>query len=253
MKLLKPFDIVIEVLIYLMVNRSLIKEKIVMSVGGSLVVPSTGIDTHFLSEFNSFIRNRVAENPNRQFFIVVGGGTTTRQYQNAAREVIHKVTDEDLDWLGIHATRVNAHLMRTIFRDIAHPVILDKYDIIRKVDEPVVVASGWRPGWSTDYCATMVCEDYLVDTVLNLSNIEKVYDSDPKINPDAKPIDDINWDEFMKLVGEKWTPGMNVPFDPIASQKARVLELKVIIMKGNNFDNLNNYFDDKEYVGTTIS
>lgn len=224
-----------------------------MSVGGSLVVPSTGIDTDFLSKFNLFIRNKVADNPDMQFFIVVGGGTTTRHYQNAAREVINEVTNEDLDWLGIHATRVNAHLMRTIFRDIAHPVILDKYDIIRKVDEPVVVASGWRPGWSTDYCATMVCEDYLVDTVLNLSNIEKVYDSDPKTNPDAKPIDNIKWDNFLKLVGEEWTPGMNVPFDPIASKKAKELELNVVIMKGNDFENLENYFSKKPFKGTTIS
>jgi uridylate kinase len=46
---------------------------------------------------------------------------------------------------------------------------------------------------------------------------------------------------------------MNVPFDPIAAKKARELELKVVIMKGNNFENLENYFAGKEFVGTTIS
>lgn len=224
-----------------------------MSVGGSLVVPPTGIDTDFLTKFNTFIRAKIKQNPDYQFFIVVGGGTTTRHYQQAAREVIHKVTNEDLDWLGIHATRVNAHLMRTIFRDIAHPVILDRYDIIRKVDEPVVVASGWRPGWSTDFCAVMVCEDYTVDTVINMSNIEKVYDHDPKKNPDAKPIDTIPWDNFQKLVGQEWTPGMNVPFDPIAAKKAKELGLTVVIIKGNNFENLEKYFLNDDFIGTTIS
>lgn len=224
-----------------------------MSVGGSLIVPPTGIDTTFLSRFNDFIRSKIAEDPSLQFFIVVGGGTTTRHYQKAAKEIIQEVTNEDLDWLGIHATRLNAHLVRTIFRDIAHPVILDKYDIIRKVTEPVVLASGWRPGWSTDFCATMVCEDYNVDTVLNLSNIEKVYDDDPKKNGNARPIDTISWNEFQKLVGEEWTPGMNVPFDPIAAKKAGDLGLKVVIMKGNDFGNLTAYFENKEFVGTTIS
>lgn len=230
------------------------KNKIVISLGGSLVVPQSGIDADFLASFDSFIRRKIDEDPNNQFFIIVGGGATTRHYQKAARTVMgEELPPEDLDWLGIHVTRLNAHLLRTIFRDIAHPVVLDRYDIIRKVDESVIVASGWRPGWSTDFCATMVCEDYNVDTVINLSNIEKVYDSDPKLNPDAVPIDSITWADFQKLVGEKWTPGMNVPFDPIASKKATELGIKVVIMEGTNFENLENYFDGKEFIGTTVS
>jgi uridylate kinase len=229
------------------------KKKIVISLGGSLVVPSTGIDTSFLSTFNSFIRKKIQENTDLQFFIVVGGGQTARDYRDAGREVLsHELSPDDLDWLGIHSSRLNGHLVRTIFRDIAHPVILDRFDIIRKVTEPVVIGAGWRPGWSTDYCAAMVCEDYEVDTVINLSNIEKVYTADPKVDSTATPIDDTTWVEFQKLVGEEWTPGMNVPFDPIAAKKARELGLKVIIMKGNDFENLENYFAQKPFIGTSI-
>jgi uridylate kinase len=229
------------------------KEKIVISLGGSLVAPESGVDTEFLAQFNSFIRKKIQDNPNYQFFIVVGGGQTARDYRDAGREILnHELTHEDLDWLGIHASRLNGHLVRTIFRDIAHPVILDRFDIIRKVTESVVVGAGWRPGWSTDYCAAMVCEDYEVDTVINLSNIEKVYTADPKVDPNATPIDKTTWNEFQKLVGVEWTPGMNVPFDPIAAKKARELELSVVIMKGNDFENLENYFLQKPYIGTTI-
>ena len=230
------------------------KKKIVISLGGSLIVPSSGIDTQFLASFNTFIRAKISENPEYQFFIVVGGGQTARDYRDAGRNVLHQeLSPDDLDWLGIHASRLNAHLVRTIFRDIAHPVILEQFDIIRKVTERIVIGAGWRPGWSTDYCAAMVCEDYEVDTIINLSNIEKVYTADPNTNADAKPIDTITWADFQTLVGEKWTPGMNVPFDPIATKKAQELELKVVIMKGNDFENLENYFVGKEFVGTTIS
>lgn len=230
------------------------KNKIVISLGGSLVVPPTGIDTDFLTKFDTFIRGKIAQDPTMQIFIVVGGGTTTRHYQKAAQTVIEQdLPAEDLDWLGIHVTRLNAHLLRTIFRDIAHPVVLDRYDIIRKVSEPVVIASGWRPGWSTDFCATMVCEDYNVDTVINLSNIEKVCTADPKSNPDARPIDTIEWSDFQKLVGTEWTPGMNVPFDPIAAKKAGDLGLKVVIMKGTDLDNVEKYFANQEFIGTVIS
>lgn len=227
-------------------------EKIVISLGGSLIVPNGGIDITFLKHFNDFVRNQLAHHK-RQFFIVAGGGTTTRHYQDAAQNVTgYKLVPEDLDWLGIHATRLNAHLIRTIFRDIAHPYIVKHYEIIRKVTEPVVIASGWKPGWSTDFCAAMICEDYNVKTVVNMSNIEMAYDADPKTNPDAKPIKQIKWSEFRKIVGDIWAPGMNKPFDPIASKKAQELDLKVIILKGNNFENLKNYFDGKEFVGTVI-
>ncbi len=229
------------------------KEKIVISVGGSLIVPNGGIDTQFLIKFDKFIRNRLAENKNRQFFLIVGGGITTRHYQNAAREVIgDKLTHDDLDWLGIHATRLNAHLIRTIFRDLAHPYILKHYEIIRKVEESVVVGSGWKPGWSTDFCAIMACQDYDVKTVINLSNISQVYNKDPGKFDDAKPINKISWKEFRKLVGNKWVPGMHAPFDPVAAKKAQDLGVKVVVVNGNDFESLENFFNGKKFVGTVI-
>src|SRR3990167_6505839 len=121
---------------------STFNDKILISVGGSLIVPNGGIYTKFLSELNSFIRKQLAENNNRQFFLIAGGGSTARHYRDAGQEVIgHALTRDDLDWIGIHASRLNAHLIRTIFRDIAHPYIIKHYEIIRKVEEPLVIGS----------------------------------------------------------------------------------------------------------------
>lgn len=227
-------------------------DKVVMSIGGSLIVPQGGINTTFLKQLNEFIRAQLASHPDRQFFLVIGGGATARQYRDAGKEVIGRLTAEDLDWLGIHATRLNAHLVRTIFRDIAHPAIIEHYDVIRKVDEHVVVASGWKPGWSTDYCASLLCEDYGVKTVINLSNIKQVYTADPRTNPDAKPIEHASWDEFRKIIPSEWTPGLNVPFDPVASRKSQELGVKTVVMSGDDFDNIQNYFDGKPFLGTVI-
>ncbi len=228
-------------------------EKIVMSIGGSLVVPDGGIDTDFLSRLNKFIREHLAKNPHRQFFLVIGGGSIARNYRDAGRDVIgHELNRDDLDWLGIHATKLNAHLVRTIFRDIAHPYVIKHYEIIRKATEPVVVAAGWKPGWSTDYCAALLCEDYGIKSMINLSNVDKVYDKDPKQFEDAKPMDKISWLEFRKIVGDEWKPGMNVPFDPIAAQKSEELELKVAVLNGNNFENVAKYIAGENFVGTVI-
>lgn len=229
------------------------KEKVVISVGGSLIVPNGGIDTKFLSDLNNFIRSQLAENNNRQFFLIAGGGSTARHYRDAGQEVIgHALTRDDLDWLGIHASRLNAHLIRTIFRDIAHPYIIKHYEIIRKVEEPVVIGSGWKPGWSTDYCAITTCEDYGIKEMINLSNVDQVFNDDPQKNPDAKPIDRISWADFRQMVGDEWFPGMNAPFDPIASKKAEELGVKVVVMNGKNFDNLEKYFKGEQFTGTTI-
>ena len=232
---------------------STFRKKTVISVGGSLIYPEGGIDIEFLKNLNKFIRDQLAQDSERQFFLIVGGGTIARDYRDAGEAVIgHELTRDDLDWLGIHATKLNAHLVRTIFRDIAHPFVLKHYEIIRKAEERVVVAAGWKPGWSTDYCAVMVCEDYGIKEMLNLSNVEQVYDKDPREFPDAKPLKKIDWPEFRKMVGDEWIPGMNSPFDPIAAKLANESGIKVVVMNGKDFDNVGKYFKGEEFTGTVI-
>jgi uridylate kinase len=227
-------------------------QRYVISVGGSLVVPNGGVDTKFLQNLNTFIRSQLAHHKNRQFFLVIGGGVIARHYRDAGRAVVgHELSRDDLDYLGIHATKLNAHLVRTIFKDIAHPYILKHYEIIRKVTEPIVVAAGWKPGWSTDYCAMLLCEDYDMRTVINLSNVPQVYDKDPKVDQSAKAIDKISWPDFRKLVGDEWKPGLNAPFDPVAAKKAEEIGAKVVVM-GSDFKNTENYLEGKEFVGTVI-
>jgi len=227
-------------------------DTFILSLGGSLVVPNGGIDTQFLIAFNEFIRNQVSAKK-RRFFIVVGGGATTRHYQDAARAVRGKITNADLDWIGIHATRLNAQMIRTIFQDIADPRVIKHYEIILKIDQPVAIAAGWKPGWSTDYCSVTLCEDYGVREMVNMTNIDKVYDKDPKQFPDTKPIDKISWAEYRKIAGDEWIPGMNLPFDPIASKLAQELGVTVKILNGKNLDNLAKALDEKPFVGSTIS
>lgn len=79
-----------------------------------------------------------------------------------------------------------------------------------------------------------------------------VYEKDPKEFPQAKPIEEATWPEFRELVGDKWVPGMNAPFDPIAAKNSQELGLTTVILNGKNLDNLQNYLDGKEFVGTII-
>lgn len=231
------------------------KKTIILSLGGSLIVPQKGIDYEFLKEFRSLILRQLKKN--KRFVIVAGGGYTARLYQRAASRVTRLAAD-DMDWLGVHATRLNAHLIKTIFRRFAHPRInknpRTKEDLKEhfKKGEGIMVAAGWRPGWSTDFVSALLAQRFGAQTVINLSNIDYAYTKDPKKHRTAKKIEQISWPEFRLLVGNKWTPGLNKPFDPIASKKASELGLKVIILNGKNFRNLEDCLNEKNFKGTVI-
>ncbi|MEX1027709.1 MAG: UMP kinase [Candidatus Paceibacterota bacterium] len=222
-------------------------DTIIISLGGSLIVPDT-VDASFLKEFKTLIESFVSEG--KRFFIITGGGAPARTYQQGLSEVID-ATSEEKDWIGIHTTRLNAHLVRLAFGELAHTdIILDPTDTVA-TDKPVVIGAGWKPGWSTDYDAVMFAETAGAKKVLNLSNIEYVYDKDPKKYDDAQKIESISWSDFRKLLPEEWDPGLNSPFDPIAAKKAEELGLEVGILNGK-IENIRNYFEGKEFVGTVI-
>ena len=224
---------------------------IVISVGGSLLVPNGGVDTLFLKKLNVFIREEVAKG--KRFFLVAGGGKIARLYRDAGKAVVGSMSPEDLDWLGIHATRMNAHLLRTIFQDIAHPRIIKDYDQhISHWHEPIVIASGWKPGWSTDYCMVKVAHMYGAHVMINMSNIDWIYDKDPHKHKDAQIIKRLTWEECEDLVGDTWTPGLNTPFDPVATALAKKYNLTAVVANGHNFDNLKKIIEGQEFDGTII-
>jgi len=222
--------------------------KTIISLGGSLIVPDE-IDTVFLKKFRELVLSHVKKG--KSFFIICGGGKITREYQEASSEIT-KLTREDLDWLGIHSTRLNAHLLRTIFRKESHPNIVKNPTKKINLKKKILIAAGWKPGCSTDYDAVLLAKNFRIKTIVNLTDIDYVYDKDPKKHKNAKPIKQISWRKFRKIVGDRWDPGMNVPFDPVASKEAEKAGLKVIILNGNNSKNLDDFLNGNRFKGTII-
>ncbi len=224
--------------------------SIIISLGGSVIVPDD-INIQFLESFRGVIMDGVKKG--NRFFIITGGGKTARRYQNAAGE-ISGITRDDIDWLGIHSTLLNAHLIRTIFRKQAYKrIINDPRDMADKFKEKIILACGWSPGWSTDYIAARIAKKYNIKKLINISNIDYVYDKDPRKFKDAKPIKDISWKEFRKIVGNKWDPGLHTPFDPIASRLAQKIGLTIAVINSKNIKNLKNCIENKKFIGTVIS
>lgn len=223
-----------------------------MSVGGSLIVPDQ-IDTKFLENLKRFIETAVTEG-DRRFVIIAGGGKTARRYQDAAGNV-HSLSSDDLDWIGIHATRLNGHLLRTIFKELAYPIMVENPDDVLDVPEnnKIIVAAGYRPGCSTDLRAIQMAERVGAKKIINLSNIDYVYTADPKKDPQAEPVKNIDWVNFRKLLPEKWDPGLSSPFDPIAAREAQEKNMEVACINGEKLTELRKYIEGEEFIGTLIT
>ena len=208
------------------------QDSIIISLGGSLIVPEE-IDVDFLKEFKKLILTEVKNS--KRFFIITGGGKVCRKYQSAAK-IISNPSDTELDVLGIKALNLNAELIRILFRG----------------QDGVIIYGAEKPGSSTDLGAVMLAKKNNVKIVINLSNTDYVYDSDPKTNPNAKKIERISWVEYRKLIPKEWNPGLNSPFDPVASEMAEKEGIEVIIMNGKPINNLVKYLSDEKFFGTII-
>ncbi|MDO8624380.1 MAG: UMP kinase [bacterium] len=228
---------------------SLTKERIVVSVGGSLIVPDQ-IDTDFLTRFKALILEKVQKG--FSFSIITGGGKTARRYQDAANAVT-PLSSQDTDWIGIHSTRLNGQLLRNIFVGYAHPQVIKNPTIDIEADEPIVIAAGWKPCCSTDFDAVLTAKNLGATRLVNLSNIDYVYDSDPNKNKNAKKIEKISWADFRALIPTEWDPGLSSPFDPVAAKEAEALGLEVVIINGAKLEEFSNYLESKPFVGTIIS
>lgn len=223
-------------------------EVVVISVGGSLIVPDV-VNVEFLQKLTRVLISRALEG--MRFVVVTGGGNLSRSYQESARAM--GVTSHDaLDWIGIYATYVNAGLLASLLGEHAITII-DKNPYLSDFKKaPILVAGGTKPGMSSDGSAVRMARLVNATRVVNLSNIRYVYDKDPNKFEDAKAFPKLSWDEFLILVPPTWEPGMNAPFDPIAAREAKKEGIEVAVIHGRFLGDLENYLAGKPFTGSLI-
>lgn len=224
------------------------EKPIVLSLGGSLIAPKD-IDARFLRQFIALIRAYAKRGC--RFAIICGGGMTARKYQQAAKKIA-RLDNEALDWVGIEATRLNAFLLMKLFGGDAEEAII--YDPSRpfRFKKGIVVASGWKPGRSTDYDAVLIAKRLKADTIINMSNIDHVYSADPKTHRNARPLHSLSWKEYRRMAGNTWIAGLSLPFDPIAAKEAQASGMSVRII-GKDLKNFRDILNGGKWEGTVIS
>lgn len=226
----------------------------IISVGGSLIIPRNVVNAVFIEKFRKTMLE-ILKRRNMRFVIVCGGGQIARAYQNVRKGIDPDATNSQLDWIGIQATRLNAQLIASVFGDTADQNIIVNPNKKIWTDKSIVVAGGWKSGWSTDYVSVLLAKNVGARRVINLTNTDGVYDIDPNggNGKKAKMFKNISWNNYLAMIPKKWAPGLSSPFDPVASRKAQEMRLEVVIVNGNDFTNMKLCLSSCHFKGTIIN
>jgi uridylate kinase len=219
----------------------------ILSLGGSLIFSSSFPDTDFINDFARFAE-KISQKT--RLIVVVGGGRTARSYITAGKKLGIKDPSQ-LDWLGIEATRLNAGLVKRCFSSYAYKKTLSNPFKKAKAKESILIYSGYKPGFSSDYVAAACAKTYSTGIVLNLTNVDFLYDKNPSTHQDANPIKKASWQEYLSMF-PLFSPGMNCPFDPVAAEFCRKNSIKVAIINGRDFRSIKAFLAGKKYKGTLL-
>jgi uridylate kinase len=159
------------------------KRVIVLSLGGSLIVPEV-MDLDFLRSLREVIKKNTKK---YKFVIVCGGGSVARKYISALAEE-HK-SDYLQSLVGISVTRLNARFMSYFFGfdpefGIPHDMKHIK-NLLKKDDIIFCGALRYAPNQTSDATACKLAA-FLKTDFINLTNVKGLYDKNPMKYKDAK-------------------------------------------------------------------
>ena len=222
---------------------------IVLSLGGSLINTDRGIDQEFLSAIKGIIAKS-----EHKFGIVTGGGFAARKYANAVRA---KGGNEfEADEAAIKATKDNAKAVIGAFGKNAYSKVCKDFDEARKAAKKykVVVMGGTIPGITTDSDAALLAEAIDARKLINISNVDGIYDSDPRKNPSAKKFSELDYHRLIHLACEFDTrrAGENFVFDILACKLIARSRIETHFVSGRNIEDMKAAIEGRKHDGTVI-
>src|SRR3989344_600389 len=224
--------------------------NIVISLGDSIIVPDE-INYNYLKKLSSII-NKISKN--NKIVIVTGGGYTARKYIDSLRK--DNLREDVYSLIGIATTKLNARLINGFFNKVVVnlPDSLEEVKQALNKDKIVIVGSlGFQPDMTSDGDAAQIAEYLKADLFINLTNVNGLYDKNPKEYKDAKLIKEITFDRFYNIAKKhKFKAGMHFVLDYTAANIIKRAKIKTFIINGLNLKNLENSLKDDKFIGTVI-
>jgi uridylate kinase len=217
-------------------------EVAVVAAGGSLLYDGSEVNHGWLAELVACIGEFTSDG--NTLGLVIGGGYLARQGISTARE--SGILDvHELDLIGIAATRVNAAGVRDALTASGVGAADEIPETIEEAaalfsHNSVVVMGGTIPGHTTDAVSIGLAIAANAPSCTIATNVDFIYDSNPRTNPDAKPIPRLSLAELQAIVGPPSHAGAgpNVVIDPIGVQLAIDNNLALSLLNGGDVANL---------------
>ena len=228
------------------------KKVIVVSLGGSLIVPNK-VDYEFLNKFKKILEKNKKK---YKFVVVCGGGKTARTYIQGLDNLKSDKRDYFQSLLGISATRMNARLLTYFFgkdanEGIPHDMKQVK-NLLRFNDYVFCGALRYSPEQTSDSTSAKLANPFKTDFI-NLTNVKGLFDKNPKKSRTAKFIPEITHKEFLKLAKKiEFKPGQHFVLDQTAAKTIKKYKVTTYIL-GQDLKQLDNLLNNKHFVGTRIS
>jgi len=224
--------------------------RLVIKLSGHIFF-SNKINVDLMSRYSKIIRE--LHRRGERMVIVVGGGSYARKYIEAADHM--KASEFEKDYLGILITHGNAFLFATALGEIAYKPIPRNIDEIMEAAEnkdKVVICGGLVPGQSTMTVAAMVAEALRANLIINATDVDGIYDKDPKKNPDAKMLRKVTVKDLRRILGEgEFKAGTYRLIDPHALRIIERAKIPVKVLNGFDERNIIRAIEGED-VGTTI-
>jgi uridylate kinase len=187
----------------------------------------------------------------KKIVLVVGGGKVARLYSGVAGSLNLNKFEQDL--VGIKVTRLNAFLLAAAMPD-AHKKVLEDISDAKKVLDSgkIPVFGGLVPFFTTDSVAALLAE-FFNGVFVNLTDVDGIYDSNPKQNPDAIMFSEISYSRLVSIaIAAGSSPGQNVVVDVACAMILKRSKIPAVFLNGNNLDNFMAYINGQSFVGTVV-
>jgi uridylate kinase len=177
-----------------------------------------------------------------------------------AREFIGITRDLGLDMqaqdeLAISVSRLYAQLFLKMLGEAGCcKVALTLEDAAKCLSEgKVALMGGLKPGITTDAVAALVAEHVNADLLVKGTDLEGVFDKDPRKHADAVKLDRLSLEELARVCDEKsHRAGMHQIIDPEAIKVLKRHHVKLVVVNGFKPENIIAAVNGKK-VGTMIS
>jgi len=215
-------------------------KRVLLKLSGEVLAGEKGSGIDFDKVLDVCERVKTCVEMGVQVAIVVGGGNFWRGRSSG------KMDRTRADHMGMLATSINslaladaleqlgvtARVQTAIeMRQIAEPYIRNK--AVRHLEKGRVVIFGCgtgNPFFSTDTAAALRAAEIGADVIFKATNVDGVYDSDPKTNPEAKKYDTLSHIDVLQQ-------GLHV-MDSTAASLCMDNGIEILVFNLSNPDNI---------------